>query len=213
MVHSCAAAVARLHRYRMISLDEAVEVLTGRKQLFLAWIREAAKNSGRTNRIQKSIIFEIDFLKTPLLSWVPQTPTEEGNFDDFKTRSSTAAVMGRLSYCLMAGALFSGSCSLLAQNTAFGNHEGFPGASIHRQICSVTADCCANVDRTGEAGSALHISIGSFTLSPQNAPTLVMDDSGAGTGAGNPLDIYTSNSTGAQVMVREQYRRVAARFL
>jgi hypothetical protein len=27
----------------MISLDEAVEVLTGRKQLFLAWIREAAK--------------------------------------------------------------------------------------------------------------------------------------------------------------------------
>ena len=112
-------------------------------------------------------------------------------------RIAQTAVMGRLWYCLMAVALFSGSCSLPAQSTAFGNHEGFPGASIHRQICSVTADC-ANVDRTGEVGSA-PIGIGGFTLSPQNAPSLVLDDSGAGTGEGNPLDIFTSNSTGAQM--------------
>jgi beta-glucanase (GH16 family) len=104
--------------------------------------------------------------------------------------------MGRLSYCLMVGALFSGSCSLLAQGTASASHESFPAKAINRQLCSVTADC-ANATPAGEAGSA-PISIGGFTLSPQNAPTLVLDDSGAGTGAGNPLDIYTSNSTGAQ---------------
>src|ERR1700727_2394455 len=34
-------------------------------------------------------------------------------------RIAQAALMSRLGYCLMAGTLFSGSCSLLAQNTAF----------------------------------------------------------------------------------------------
>jgi hypothetical protein len=74
--------------------------------------------------------------------------------------------------------------------------EGFSGGAIHRQLCFATADC-GNPGQAGEPGTA-PMSIGSFTLSPQNAPTLVFDDSGAGTGAGNPIDIYTSNSTGAQ---------------
>ncbi len=78
-------------------------------------------------------------------------------------RVAQAAVMGRLSYCLMAGALFSGSCSLLAQNTAFGNHEGFPGASIHRQICSVTADCANVVPEPVRLGA--HPSVSAASLS------------------------------------------------
>src|SRR5580700_4969169 len=78
--------------------------------------------------------------------------------------------MGRLWPCLLAVTLFQGSYLLLAQD----------------------AQGDSPFDRT------VPISIGSFTLSPQNAPTLVFDDSGAGTSAGNPIDIYTSNSTGAQ---------------
>src|ERR1700692_1414256 len=78
--------------------------------------------------------------------------------------------MGRLWPCLLAVTLFQGSYLLLAQDAHGDSH----------------------FDPT------VPISIGSFTLSPSNAPALVLDDSGAGTGAGNPLDIYTSNSTGAQ---------------
>ena len=109
------------------------------------------------------------------------------------------AIRGRLWYCLMAVTLCSGSNSLLAQGTDSGSHlpeEGFSGGAIHRQLCFATADC-GNPSQGGESGTA-PISIGSFTLSPQNAPTLVFDDAGAGTGGGNPIDIFTSNSTGAQ---------------
>jgi beta-glucanase (GH16 family) len=109
------------------------------------------------------------------------------------------AISSRLFYCLMAAALFSCSHSLSAQGTALGTHapqEGFPAGAIHRQLCYATADC-ADHNSASEPGTA-PIGIGAFTLSPQNAPTLVFDDSGAGTGGGNPTDIYTSNSTGAQ---------------
>jgi hypothetical protein len=102
-------------------------------------------------------------------------------------------------YCLLAVMLVPSSYSLLAQGTAPGGHsadEGTWSGAIHRQLCFVTADC-GNADQIGVTGTA-PIGIGSFTLSPRNAPTLVFDDSGAGTSAGNPIDIYTSNSTGEQ---------------
>ena len=110
-----------------------------------------------------------------------------------------STITSRLWYCLVAVTLYSVSYPLLGQGTAPGSHlpeEGFSGGAIHRQLCFATADC-GNPGQAGEFGTA-PIGIGSFTLSPQNAPTLVFDDAGAGTGAGNPIDIYTSNSTGAQ---------------
>jgi beta-glucanase (GH16 family) len=110
-----------------------------------------------------------------------------------------AAVTGRLWFCVAAIMLCSGSYALMAQSTGSGSHfadEGLSGGAIHRQLCFATADC-GNLGHAGVVGTA-PITIGGFTLSPQNAPTLVLDDEGAGTGSGNPLDIYTSNSTGAQ---------------
>jgi beta-glucanase (GH16 family) len=107
--------------------------------------------------------------------------------------------MGRPCYGLVAVTLCFSSYALLGQVTASGSHfadQGFSGGAIHRQLCLATPDC-GNLGQAGQAGTA-PIGIGSFTLSPQNAPTLVMDDADAGTGAGNPIDIYTSNSTGAQ---------------
>jgi len=89
--------------------------------------------------------------------------------------TAKARGMGRLWPCLLAVTLFPGSYLLLAQDAQGDTHF--------------------DQDR---GVSTVPISIGSFTLSPRNAPALVLDDSGAGTGAGNPLDIYTSNSTGAQ---------------
>ncbi len=82
---------------------------------------------------------------------------------------------GRLWPCLLAVTLFQGSYLLLAQ-------DGYP----------------EGVSGPVRGASTVPLSIGSFTLSPRNAPDLVLDDSGGGTGPGNPLDIYTSNSTGGQ---------------
>lgn len=42
---------------------------------------------------------------------------------------------------------------------------------------------------------------GTFTLNPQNAPGLVLDDWFSGTRAGNPVDIWPANGTGAQSWV------------
>ena len=39
---------------------------------------------------------------------------------------------------------------------------------------------------------------GTHTLTPQNATSLRLDDSAAGTAANNPIDVYTANGTGAQ---------------
>ncbi len=114
-------------------------------------------------------------------------------------RIAQAVVMGT-PHTLIAVALFSCSYPLLAQGTASGGRStdlGISGGAIHRQLCFQTSDCGYN-DAAREIGSA-PIGIGSFTFSPQNAPTLVLDDAGAGTGVGNPIDIYTSNSTGAQM--------------
>lgn len=55
-----------------------------------------------------------------------------------------------------------------------------------------------SVTTLASGGGGTTISNGGFTLAPQNAPSLVLDDAGAGTGAGNPLDVYTPNSTNAQ---------------
>ncbi len=110
-----------------------------------------------------------------------------------------SAIMRRLGYCLLAVTLYSGSYSLFGQGTAPGGHfaqEGFSGGARNRPLCFATADC-GKPGWARESGTA-PIGIGSFTLSPQSAPTLVFDDSGAGTEAGNPIDIYTSNSTNAQ---------------
>ncbi|HEX8812969.1 MAG TPA: hypothetical protein VF742_13340, partial [Terracidiphilus sp.] len=85
-----------------------------------------------------------------------------------------ASILGRLWHSLMVAALLSGGCTLLAQGTASASHDSFPAKAINRQLCSVTADC-ANHDPASEVGSA-PISIGGFTLSPQNASTLVLDD-------------------------------------
>lgn len=103
---------------------------------------------------------------------------------------------GRACFVLAAVTLGFSGCALLGQVTASGSDHGFPGGAIHRQLCYATPDC-GNPGQGAPAGTA-PIGIGSFTLSPQNAPALVMDDEDAGTGAGNPIDIYTSNSTGAQ---------------
>jgi len=87
-------------------------------------------------------------------------------------RIAQAVVKCSLWCCLMAVTPFSGSYSLFAQGTALGGHlgdEGISGGPIHRQLCFATADC-GNLDRIGQVGTA-PISIGSFTLSPQNAPT------------------------------------------
>jgi hypothetical protein len=50
----------------------------------------------------------------------------------------------------------------------------------------------------GGGGGGTTISNGGFTLAPENAPSLVLDDAGGGTGTGNPLDVYTPNGTNAQ---------------
>jgi beta-glucanase (GH16 family) len=52
----------------------------------------------------------------------------------------------------------------------------------------------------GGGGGGVPIANAGFYFTPQNAPagTLVMDDAGAGIGAGNPIDVYTPNSTVAQ---------------
>lgn len=42
---------------------------------------------------------------------------------------------------------------------------------------------------------------GAHTLTPQNATGLRLDDYYSGTGSGNPIDVYTSNNTGAQSWV------------
>ena len=101
-----------------------------------------------------------------------------------------ARFKGRPGYCLLAVMLLPFSNLVLAQGTAPGGHaadEGFFSGGIHRQLCFATADC-GNFNQQGAAGTA-PIGIGSFTLSPRNAPTLVFDDSGAGTAPGNPIDI------------------------
>jgi len=48
---------------------------------------------------------------------------------------------------------------------------------------------------SGSAPASLN---GTHTLTPQNATGLRLDDVAAGTAAGNPIDIYTANGTGAQ---------------
>ncbi|MGA3082171.1 MAG: ricin-type beta-trefoil lectin domain protein [Terracidiphilus sp.] len=42
------------------------------------------------------------------------------------------------------------------------------------------------------------IANGTYTLTPENAPALRLDDEGAKTTTGNPIDVYTANDTGAQ---------------
>ena len=133
----------------------------------------------------------------------PHHTPEGGDYCDFKTDRTIGDQGQVFVYCLVAVTLSSGSYSLLGQGTgqgtALGGHsgeEGFSGGAVHRQLCFATSDC-GNPNQGAESGTA-PIGIGSFTLSPQNAPTLVFDDAGAGTGAGNPIDIFTSNSTGAQ---------------
>ncbi len=50
----------------------------------------------------------------------------------------------------------------------------------------------------GGGGSGATISNGTYTLTPQNAPNLRLDDEGAKTTAGNGIDVYTANNTAAQ---------------
>jgi hypothetical protein len=42
---------------------------------------------------------------------------------------------------------------------------------------------------------------GAYTLGPQNAPGMLLDDYFSGTGSGNPIDIWGADNTGAQVWV------------
>jgi len=93
-------------------------------------------------------------------------------------RFTQPMVVAGLWFCLMAMTFLSCSSSLLAQDDSERNPS--------------------HADRDREIGSA-SIGIGRFTLSPQNAPDLVLDDSGAGTEAGNPLDISTSNTINQQM--------------
>jgi chitinase len=80
------------------------------------------------------------------------------------------------------------SCSGISQSTYqfAGIFEGFGGSGGS-----------GGGGGTGGGGTTL-TSGDTYTFTPQNAPALRLDDSGARTTTGNPIQVYTSNGTGAQ---------------
>lgn len=82
----------------------------------------------------------------------------------------------------------------LLLNLAIGS-GGFPGPTDGSTPS--TATMLIDYVRVYQASSAPSLS-GTHTLTPQNATSLRLDDTAASTAAGNPIDVYTANGTGAQ---------------
>jgi beta-glucanase (GH16 family) len=83
----------------------------------------------------------------------------------------------------------------LLLNLAIGS-GGFPGATDGSTPSSATmlVDYVRVYTNTGGSANLN----GTHTLTPQNATNLRLDDTGASTANGNPIDVYTANNTGAQ---------------
>ena len=79
-------------------------------------------------------------------------------------------------------------------NLAIGS-GGFPGPTD--SSTPSTATMLVDYVRVYSSSAAKSLS-GTHTLTPQNATALRLDDKSAGTAAGNPIDVYTANGTGAQ---------------
>ncbi len=91
-----------------------------------------------------------------------------------------------------------------AYDDNIGDHNCPTGSSYTITFCPNGSGTVSSGGGSGSGGGggATNGSLnGSHLLAPQNAPGLVLDDVNSGTGAANPVDIYTDNSTGAQTWV------------
>ncbi len=79
-------------------------------------------------------------------------------------------------------------------NLAIGN-GGFPGTTD--SSTPSTATMLVDYVRVYQSSTAVSLN-GTHTVTPQNATGLRLDDQGASTATGNPIDVYTANGTGAQ---------------
>ena len=79
-------------------------------------------------------------------------------------------------------------------NLAIGD-GGFPGSTD--SSTPSTATMLVDYVRVYQSSAAKNLS-GTHTLTPQNNTALRLDDQGASTVSGNPIDAYTANGTGAQ---------------
>ena len=92
--------------------------------------------------------------------------------------------------------VYNNSPFFLLLNLAIGN-GGFPGGTDG--TTPSTATMLVDYVRVYQLGSSSSTSLnGTHTLTPQNATGSRLDDTAASTAAGNPIDIYTANGTGAQ---------------
>jgi beta-glucanase (GH16 family) len=82
----------------------------------------------------------------------------------------------------------------LLLNLAIGD-GGFPGSTDSSTPSSATM--LVDYVRVYQASAAKSLN-GTHTLTPQNNTALRLDDSGASTASGNPIDVFTANGTGAQ---------------
>ncbi len=82
----------------------------------------------------------------------------------------------------------------LLLNLAIGS-GGFPGSTDGSTPSSATM--LVDYVRVYTSSTARNLN-GTHTLTPQNSTGLRLDDSGASTASGNPIDVYTANGTGAQ---------------
>ena len=79
-------------------------------------------------------------------------------------------------------------------NLAIGS-GGFPGPTD--SSTPATANVLVDYVRVYQQSGTASLN-GTHTLTPQNATGLRLDDQSAGTANGNPIDVYTANSSGAQ---------------
>jgi beta-glucanase (GH16 family) len=82
----------------------------------------------------------------------------------------------------------------LLLNLAIGD-GGFPGSTDGSTPSS--AEMLVDYVRVYQSSVTRNLN-GTHTLTPQNATGLRLDDQGASTASGNPIDVFTSNGTGAQ---------------
>ena len=82
----------------------------------------------------------------------------------------------------------------LLLNLAIGS-GGFPGATDSSTPSSATM--LVDYVRVYSSSATRGLN-GTHTLTPQNATGLRLDDQGGSTANGNPIDVYTANSTAAQ---------------
>lgn len=82
----------------------------------------------------------------------------------------------------------------LLLNLAIGS-GGFPGPTD--SSTPSTATMLVDYVRVYQSSASTSLN-GTHTLTPQNATGLRLDDQGASTASGNPIDVYTANGTAAQ---------------